>query len=155
QTGTPLRGRVVDAAGNPLAGATVEVLGSYHSMLTRADGGFKLRLPPAREVHIRASRIGYTAQVIVLAVDDVAASDSLVIRLARVPVGWRGSWVEAPRAPPLANTVTRATVRQVPPLAEPDVFRGVVLLPGVSQPNDLKGRIPLAGGSSDETGVRL
>src|SRR5690606_40723407 len=80
QTGTPLRGRVVDAAGNPLAGATVEVLGSYHSMLTRADGGFKLRLPPAREVHIRASRIGYTAQVIVLAVDDVAASDSLVIR---------------------------------------------------------------------------
>jgi hypothetical protein len=25
----------------------------------------------------------------------------------------------------------------------------------VSQPNDLKGRIHLAGGSSDETGVRL
>ncbi|HEX7089883.1 MAG TPA: hypothetical protein VF192_07085, partial [Longimicrobiales bacterium] len=28
QTGRPLRGRVVDAAGNPLAGASVEVLGS-------------------------------------------------------------------------------------------------------------------------------
>lgn len=155
QAGVALRGRVIDAAGNPLAGAVVEVLGSYRSVLTRADGGFKLRLPSAGEVRIRASRIGYTPQVIVLAVGDVAPSDSLVIRLAPDPVALRGISVEAPRAPPLAHTVTRATVRQVPPLAEPDVFRGVVLLPGVSQPNDLKGRIHLAGGSSDETGVRL
>lgn len=155
QADVPLRGRVVDAAGNPLAGATVEVLGSYRSVLTRTDGGFELHLPSTDEARIRASRIGYTPQVIVLAVSDVAPSDSLVIRLTSDPVALRGISVEAPRAPPLAHTVTRATVRQVPPLAEPDVFRGVVLLPGVSQPNDLKGRIHLAGGSSDETGVRL
>jgi hypothetical protein len=43
----------------------------------------------------------------------------------------------------------------VPPLAEPDIFRALIFLPGVSQPNDLKGRIHLAGGASDETGVRL
>ncbi|MGI8402666.1 MAG: hypothetical protein ACR2NS_13855, partial [Gemmatimonadaceae bacterium] len=61
----------------------------------------------------------------------------------------------ADRTPPLAQTVTISTVRQVPPLGEPDIFRAVVLLPGVSQPNDLKGRIHLAGGPSDETGVTL
>jgi hypothetical protein len=55
----------------------------------------------------------------------------------------------------MSRTVTTETVRQVPPLGEPDIFRAVVLLPGVSQPNDLKGRIHLAGGASDETGVRL
>src|SRR5690606_42103883 len=38
QTGTPLRGRVVDAAGNPLAGATIELLDSYRSVPTAADG---------------------------------------------------------------------------------------------------------------------
>ena len=63
--------------------------------------------------------------------------------------------VVAERTPALAQTVTLSTVRQVPPLGEPDIFRAIMLLPGVSQPNELKGRIHLAGGSSDETGVRL
>jgi len=79
----------------------------------------------------------------------------VLFTLAAAPLELRGVTVRADRTPPLAQTVTTATVRQVPPLGEPDIFRAIVLLPGVSQPNDLKGRIHLAGGASDETGVRL
>lgn len=81
--------------------------------------------------------------------------------LPRVEVRLRPAAVMLPgltavvRGPAMARTVTTETVRQVPPVGEPDVFRAVVLLPAVSQPNDLKGRIHLAGGASDETGIRL
>ncbi|MBA4160150.1 MAG: TonB-dependent receptor [Gemmatimonadetes bacterium] len=148
-----IAGRVTDTEGRAVGGATIELSSGYQSTLSRLDGHFELRVP-AGMVQLRASRIGYTPATVTIALAE-GAVDSLLIRLQPIPIHLQGVSVEAPRAPPMAHTVTAQTVRQVPPLAEPDIFRAVVLLPGVSQPNDLKGRIHLAGGASDETGIYL
>lgn len=149
----PVRGTVVDAAGAPVADAAVEVVGGFRATAARADGRFELQLPDG-DWRIRVSRVGFRADTVAVAVRG-APPEPRTVRLAAAPLELRGISVRAPRTPALAQSVTTETVRQVPPLGEPDVFRAVVLLPGVSQPNDLKGRIHLAGGSSDETGVRL
>jgi len=146
-------GQVTDSEGRPLAGATVEVPGTYWSTQAQPGGRFELHVPSGA-VQLRASRAGHAPATVSLRVDG-ASPEPILLRLEPIPITLQGLSVAAPRTPPLAQTVTTETVRQVPPLAEPDVFRAVVLLPGVSQPNDLKGRIHLAGGASDETGVRL
>jgi hypothetical protein len=153
QTPTPVMGRVLDRAELPLAGAVVEVVGTRWSAVTAADGRFQLRLGPGAW-QIRATRIGYLADTASVVVGDAGVPE-MTLRLTPSPIALSGLTVEGARAPTMARTVTTETVRQVPPLGEPDVFRALVLLPGVQQPNDLKGRIHLAGGASDETGVRL
>lgn len=154
QTATvSVAGRVVDEDGRPIAGATVEVPSGFLTAETDADGRFVLRLPPG-PTRLLVRRIGYAtthADIVV----DAAGTAPVTIRMRADPIALRGISVDAPRMPPLGRTVTTTTVRQVPPLTEPDVFRAVVLLPAITQPNDLKGRIHLAGGASDETGVRL
>lgn len=153
QESRALAGRILDSAGEPIADAFVSVEGSSWRTITGRSGRFRVPAP-AGEFRLRVSRAGYRPQVLTFTAAPIAP-DSVIVRLEATPVALQGLTVEAPAAPAFAQTVTAATVRQVPPLGEPDVFRAVVLLPGVSQPNDLKGRIHLAGGSSDETGVRL
>lgn len=147
-------GQVRNAAGQALPGVDVEVLGSYWGSVTDQDGRFRLRLPDG-SWSLRFALIGYRPDTLAVVVGDGPRRQALEVRLIPEPIQLRGLSVDAPGTPPLAQTVTVETVRQVPPLGEPDVFRAVVLLPGISQPNDLKGRIHLAGGASDETGVRL
>lgn len=148
-----VRGRVTDAEERPLGGATVQALDTFWGTAARPDGGFVLPLP-AGTWRLRVAQLGYRPDTVEVTVSG-AAPAPLAVRLAEDPLKLPGLTVEAARTPPLGQTVTPETVRQVPPLGEPDIFRAVVLLPGVSQPNDLKGRIHLAGGASDETGVRL
>lgn len=148
-----MRGRATEAGGDPLAGGVVEVVSTQWSTQSRADGAFELSLPRGTW-RLRASVIGYLPDTLSVTVGGTAPAP-LRFRLHPAPVELRGISVQAARTPALGQTVTRSTDRQVPPLGEPDIFRAVVLLPGVSQPNDLKGRMHLAGGSSDETGVRL
>lgn len=153
QESFPVRGQVSAAGGDPVSDATVEVIGTYWSVQSRPDGLFELSLPGGMW-HLRVSKIGYEPDTVSV-VTGAAATEPLQLRLHAAAIELRGISVQAARTPALGQTVTPSTVRQVPPLGEPDIFRAVVLLPGVSQPNDLKGRIHLAGGSSDETGVRL
>lgn len=153
QEPVPVRGRVEGRDGRPLKEATVEALGTYWSATSRADGAFELSLPPGAW-RLRVSHIGHRADTLSIAVGNVR-TEPLAIRLEAAPIELEGLSVWATRTPPLSQTVTPTTIRQVPPLGEADVFRAVVLLPGVSQPNDLKGRIHLAGGASDETGILL
>jgi hypothetical protein len=145
-----LRGRVTDTVGNAIADATVTVAGAYWQTTSRADGSFELILPPKVWL-IRVRRIGFAPDSLTLTLP----VEPITIQLAARSLELKAVSVVADRTPAMAQTVTLSTVRQVPPLGEPDIFRAIVLLPGVSQPNDLKGRIHLAGGSSDETGVRL
>lgn len=145
-----LRGRVTDSTGAPLAGALVEIAETFWRRTTDPDGSFVLSVPRGTWP-ISVRMLGYSPESLTVAVPSASVS----IRLRAAPVELRAIALTASQAPPLSSTVTSETVRQVPPLGEPDIFRSVVLLPGVSQPNDLKGRIHLAGGASDETGVRL
>lgn len=149
-----LHGRVVDGSGTPVAGAVVEALGTSWQAFSGSQGYFGIELPSG-EWRLRVSRIGYRTAELTLDSTDGARDSLLVVTLVADPIALRGLTVEGARTPPMGRSVTTETVRQVPPLGEPDVFRAIVLLPAVSQPNDLKGRIHLAGGASDETGVRL
>jgi hypothetical protein len=148
-----VRGRVIDAAERPVAGASVEGIGTFRAVRTRADGMFALPVPPG-DWRIVVRQIGFRPDTITVR-GGIARDTSVVVRLRAAPVLLEGLAVRAPRVAPMGQVVSAASVRQVPPLGEPDVFRAVVLLPGVAQPNDLKGRIHLAGGASDETAVRL
>jgi iron complex outermembrane receptor protein len=61
-TGT-ISGRVIDsAAAQPIANATISVVGSQRGTITRNDGGFIITGVPAGTVRVRATRIGYSAQ---------------------------------------------------------------------------------------------
>ncbi len=153
QSDGTLRGRVLDTADRPVAGAVVEGIGTFRQVSSTGTGDFALRLPEG-EWRVIIRQIGFRPDTVVVR-GGSARDTTIVVRLRAAPVLLEGLAVRAPRVAPLAQVVTAASVRQVPPLGEPDVFRAVVLLPGVAQPNDLKGRIHLAGGASDETAVRL
>ncbi|UPL49001.1 TonB family protein [Hymenobacter sublimis] len=56
-----IQGRVTDAVGVPLPGATVLVPGTQQGVVTNFDGSFSLQVPTATE-QLTISSIGYTAQ---------------------------------------------------------------------------------------------
>lgn len=150
-----LRGRVLSVADSAaLSGASVEIVGTFWSARTTPDGSFRLRAATGRW-RLLVRHVGFRPDTIMVTLPGAGSVAPLMIALEPRAVQLRGLVVEAPGAPPLAQVVTRQTIRQVPPLLEPDVFRAIIMMPAVSQPNDLKGRIHLAGGASDETGVRL
>ncbi len=63
QTGK-LSGRILDASGQPLIGATVLVVGTDYGAATDVDGFYNvLRIPPGT-VSVRVSSIGYQTQII-------------------------------------------------------------------------------------------
>ena len=58
-------GRVVEGQqGSPVAGATVEVVGSDRSTVTAVDGRYLLERVPAGPVSLRARMIGYGPKVV-------------------------------------------------------------------------------------------
>ena len=60
QVGARIAGRVVDAAGSPLAGVRVRTHGSKYQLMTGAEGRFEfISLSPARDHHIEVSMAGY------------------------------------------------------------------------------------------------
>ncbi|MCU0627357.1 MAG: carboxypeptidase regulatory-like domain-containing protein [Gemmatimonadaceae bacterium] len=65
----PLRGRVLDGDGRPLADAEVTLLGSDESVRTDADGAYTLRSRPAGTPILRVRRVGFTAAFRQLAPD--------------------------------------------------------------------------------------
>jgi carboxypeptidase family protein len=146
-----VRGIVVDSAANrPLGDVRVRIRGTQFTTRTSADGRFSISAPAGRVV-LLAQRLGYEPAEITID----AAVDSLVIRLRERPAAVAGVLVEEPAAPPMAQTITAATVRQLPPLLEPDIFRAIAFVPGVLQASDLRGRMHITGGRSDETGIRV
>jgi len=149
-----VHGIVLDSSANrPLGDVRVHIHGTQWSTRTGADGRFSL--PAAGgQVTVVAQRLGYRRTEVMVGLP-MASADPLVVRLAAQPAQLAGVVVEEAAAPPLAQTITAATVRQLPPLVEPDVFRAIAFMPGVLQPNDLRGRLHVTGGRSDETGVRL
>ncbi|MGH7720194.1 MAG: carboxypeptidase regulatory-like domain-containing protein [Gemmatimonadaceae bacterium] len=147
-------GTVSSSTGGPVANASVDVLGSQWSTRSRADGSFELLLPPGGWT-LRAQRLGFRPVEIALVVGDSGAIPPVSFQIEPTPLALKGIVVEAPEGPPLSQSIGLQAVRRVPPLVEPDIFRAAVLIPLVSQPNDLKARIHIAGGASDETGVRL
>jgi hypothetical protein len=150
-----IHGIVIDSAANrPLGDVRIQVRGTQWTTRSRADGRFSLPAPAGPAV-IVAQRLGYTAAEVTVDPDDAARGDSIVIRLRERPALVSGVLVEEPAAPPLAQTITPGTVRNLPPLLEPDIVRAIAFVPGVLQPSDLRGRMHITGGRSDETAIRV
>jgi hypothetical protein len=158
-----IAGQVVDQTGRALSDALVVMDGGYLRATTDTRGRFRL-LSDGGLHQLMVAKIGYTPDSIMVDVslavpagaDPSRSPDTaLKVVLVRATQQLKAITVEGIPAPFMAQTVTAATVTNVPALAEPDIFRAVSLLPGVSTPNDTRGRLHLAGGASDEVGIRL
>ncbi|NVO33380.1 TonB family protein [Hymenobacter lapidiphilus] len=74
--GRTVQGRIVDTAGQPLPGATVQVPGTAAGASTNADGRFALMVPPGNR-QLAVSSIGYTTQTRFLQPTDSALTLAL------------------------------------------------------------------------------
>lgn len=83
-----LRGRVIDSADAPVAGAHVSLHGTRHSTITDDSGRFVIRNVKA-ELHVmRLRRVGFEPALHQLELDGIAPSDSMLtfdIELKRQP----------------------------------------------------------------------
>ena len=145
-----ISGRVVDTLGVPVPDARIEVVGTFQSAVSAANGSFRITTS-GDTAAIDVRRLGFRP----LRVLASTAPDSTIVVMHRDPAVLLGIVVPGEREVALAQTVTRATVRQVPPLGEPDIMRVLPFLSGVSQPNDMLGRVHLAGAAGDETLITL
>lgn len=147
-----VQGVVLDSAtGRPLPHAVVEAC-DRRPERTNAAGRFALGGCRTGDT-VAVRRIGYRPALVPL--DAPFTRDTLVVRLAARPAQLVGITVSDEAPPPGTTTLTPRSIRQTPALVEPDAFRAVAFLPGVVQASDLRGRLFLAGGRSDETGIRL
>ena len=147
-----IHGVVVTRDGHAIADALISISGSLLSTRSARDGTFDL-VAPSGPHWIVARRVGFASDS--LLVDQHVSGTRVRLQLTATPQHLRAITVEGERDALVGSTIAPETMRNVPPLGEPDVFRTLVLLPGVAQPNDLIGGLHLAGGSADETGVRL
>lgn len=153
QTPVFVRGHVTDSAAQPIDGATIRVAQSAHSSTSSASGEFRLALPPG-SWRLRITALGY--QPVDTATHVPPDGDVIVdVVLVRAAVTLSNLVIPTSPSPPLGLAIPRETMDAVPRVGEADVFRALQAAAGVNQPNDLKGRVHIAGGSGDETGVRL
>jgi TonB-dependent starch-binding outer membrane protein SusC len=73
---TQVKGKVTDAKGAPLEGATVKVRGENTSTVTKADGSFEILVKAGKSIEI--SEVGYNAQTI-----KYAGSGDLTVQLTQ------------------------------------------------------------------------
>ncbi len=140
-----VRGRVVDRAWNPLAGAAVDWFEPRHDVaatVTDTSGTFVLGIdrpnPTSREVRVRASLRGYGESTLQIALDGIGASDLLFVLAEAVTVHGR---VIDPTGGPIADVDIafwhrRATVPSMRARSRAD---GTFTLNDV--PNDANGTI--------------
>jgi hypothetical protein len=118
-------GRVIDALGKPVAGATVRVEGSTESTTTERDGKFELSA--AVGASLVAERSGYDpalANVTAGKIDDIvmlrAGSNAETIEVSG----------EAPPASPGAAALDRKELQRIPGTGN-DIVRSLTAMPGV------------------------
>jgi hypothetical protein len=79
-----LLGLVVDTAGNPVAEANVQLVGSDRAGETRENGGFLFRPLPAGPYVVRVRKLGYTPQSVTVQLRE-GDERELVVRLHPLP----------------------------------------------------------------------
>jgi len=148
-------GTVASENAVPIAGAWVSAVGSAESMLTGADGKYRLEHLPAGDIAIVVSASGFESMVqrVVISLSRPAVLDF------RLAVKRRSETVEVSGEIPLLTTgkelgVVRLEPRQIatlPSLGERDIFRTMQLLPGVSGTNETSSGLYVRGGTPSQT----
>jgi len=169
--GAVLHGRVTDAAGEPVAGALIELIpvgaGLVRRSAVTADiGSYRLDDVAAGAYHLQVQRIGFATyatevrlspgevrRLDVTLVVAAVAIDSLVIEGERTAARERSRF-EA-EAGTTARVVTSQELKRLPGLAEPDVLRAIVVLPGVVTTSDFSSAFNVRGGAADQNLILL
>ena len=146
----------VSSEAGPIAGATVSAVGATESVVTGADGKFRLEHLPAGEtilLVVSASGFESMEQPVLVTPSRPAVVD---FRLAL----WRWSEkVDVSGEIPLLTTgsglgvvrLAPAQIAALPSLGERDIFRTMQLLPGVSGSNETSSGLYVRGGTPDQT----
>ncbi len=83
----PVKGRVVDITGKPLAGATISVKGGKGSATTNAEGNFSI--PIEGEITLLISYVGYETKAVQITAGIISGAQSLpLIVLAQSNSPW-------------------------------------------------------------------
>jgi hypothetical protein len=145
-------GQVLEAGGDVVAHAGVQLVGARAATNTDAFGRFSLRLP-AGEHTLELSALGYApAQVAVRVAPDSTTNMMVQLELAPTPLaqevvtpGFYGIMSQSVAAP---QTLTREDIETGAQLVE-DLYRAATRIPGVAS-NDLSSAFHVRGGSNDE-----
>src|SRR4051812_45521853 len=82
-----ITGRVLDSATRqPLGSVSIRIVGTQRGVLSRGDGGFTLNAVPAGAQQLRASRIGFSPQVVAVVVPAGGTTTAQFILVAQAAV---------------------------------------------------------------------
>jgi len=159
-------GRVIDARGAALQGATVllERNGELLSGVgTDRLGGFRIRELAPGTYRLRVERLGFTPEALELSVGEDRVRVEVVLQPSALRL--EGISVEASRSRERTNFEREAgaTVRElsagelrlIPGLAETDPLRALEVLPGVVSTSDFASAFNVRGASADQNLILL
>lgn len=154
QTGT-VRGVVRDDKGEPLNGATVQIVGTKLGAVTRSDGAFEIDDVPVGQRTATVRCLGYAPWSSSVTVQQGAAT-TLQPALQPAPLQLEGVEVRADGKRQLQSD-TRASVTKIDPReakylpgAAEDIMRSLRTLPGVIAPNDFSSQLVVRGSGPDQ-----
>ena len=157
QTTGKIQGRVIDAqTRQPLAGATVTVVGTNYGNITNADGYYFINNVPAGVHDIQAQFIGY--QTVTVQGQRVLAGQTadVIFELSTQALTIEGITVQGERNPlvPRDQTQTKAIITSevVDAMPAEDVRSVIALQPGVVETNSALGQV-IRGGRPGEAAV--
>ncbi len=154
-----VRGRVLDQAGVPIAGALVTLIGTRRSTYSGSDGAFSVGdLTPSRYV-IRAQRLGFSpskGDTVDVSAGPSAERD-ITLQVVHTPLSRvvisPGSYTLLEPTRTSQQVLTREQLLTRPQLAE-DLFRSLNRLPGLSG-SDFNSQLRIRNGGQDELLVLL
>jgi hypothetical protein len=164
-------GRVVDEAGAPVGSALLSLYGdaatgARRSVLSDAQGMYRLLGVPPGAYRLQVSRLGYQPDTLGVTIrGGEALRRDIVLRTGAVAI--QGLQVRAHRdenrerarfeseAGITARVIAGEQVKLLPGFAEADVVRAIEVLPGVISTSDFSGSFNVRGGSADQNLILL
>lgn len=161
-----IRGRVVDAAGAPVAGAAVIArnteTGLERSGVSDAEGIYTIRLLPSGTYRVRTQMLGYSQQELPAVRVAIGQSATANFELQTQAIQIGGIEVRSVRPPidvtdaAVAQTVTRAEIEQLPVLGRN--FTDFINLSGLVAPDPGEttgGQFSIAGQRASQTNLQI
>ena len=163
QTTGTIRGHVRSLAGEPIAGATVLIVGTRVGAVTDSAGLYLIGDVPEGRLTLRARYIGYADadQTVEMRAGDVRVVDFTLLEKIATLSAVRSEAKAAEREifetrPNVGVTyIPGKALSTVPRLGEADVLRAAQLLPGVEARNDFTAGLNVRGGEADQNLILL
>jgi TonB-dependent starch-binding outer membrane protein SusC len=125
-----LTGKVESTTGEPLAGATVNVVGTLVGTTAAADGRFAVTVPTTGDIQLSVRRLGYSRQVITVKPTDTDITVRMekdVMKLDEVVVTGTATTIDRAHAATATQTISAEDVSRVPALDLTNALQGKVI----------------------------